>query len=125
MSGRKSLSSAWFDLALNSMELAQGSALVIGKRTAAIAAAGVDPSAAHKREMRRMVAEKASASAESLTRIAFASASAYQSMFFKAALGGPLPSSSQVQRAAIKIVGAAAAPYRAKVRGNVKRLGRK
>ncbi|MEP7097298.1 MAG: hypothetical protein ABI748_06500 [Dokdonella sp.] len=125
MTRRKSLSSAWMDLALNSMELMQGSALVIGKRTAAMAVAGADPSVAQKREMRRMVDEKTSASAESLTRIAFASAGAYQSMFMTAALGGRLPSSSQVQRATIKVLGAAAAPYRAKVRDNVKRLGRK
>ena len=125
MSRRKSLSGAWLDLALDSMALMQGSAVVIGKRTAAMATAGPNPPAAHKREMRRMVEEKVSASAESWTRAAFASASIYQSMAINAMLGGRVPSSTQVQRAAIKVLGAAAAPYRSKVRGNVKRLGGK
>ncbi|MEO5813384.1 MAG: hypothetical protein ABIU96_13825 [Rhodanobacter sp.] len=122
---RKSLTNAWFDLAFNSMQLMQGSALVIGKRTAAMATAGPHPSAAHQREMRRMVEEKASASAESITRTAFASAAAWQSMAMTAMLGGGAPSSSQLQRATIKVLGTGAAPYRTKVRGNVKRLGRK
>lgn len=122
---RKSLASAWFDLAFDSMALAQGSAVVIGKRTAAMAAAGPNPSVAHQREMRRMVEEKASASAESWTRTAFACAGACQSMAMSAMLGGRAPSSSQLQHAAIKVLGAAAAPYGSRVRSNVKRLGRK
>ena len=121
----KSLGSAWFDLALNSMAMMQGSATVISKRTAAMAAAGAHPSAAHQREMRRMVEEKASASVESMTQAAFASAAACQSMAMRAMLGGRSPSSTQLQRAAIKVLGAAAAPYNTRVRGNVKRLGRK
>lgn len=122
---RKSLGTAWFDLAFNSMAMMQGSAVVIGKRTAAMAVAGAQPSAAQQREMRRMVEEKASASVESLTRAAFASASACQSMAISAMFGGHAPSSAQLQRAAIKVLGAAAAPYNTTVRGNVKRLGRK
>ena len=122
---RKSLTSAWFDLAFQSMELMQGSAVVIGKRTTAMATAGPNPPAAHQREMRRMVEEKASASVESLTRAAFASAAACQSMAMSATLGGHAPGSTQLQRAAIKVLGAAAAPYSSKVRGNVKRLSRK
>ncbi len=126
MSGRrKSLPSAWFDLTLNSMALMQGSAVVIGKRTAAMAAAGPNPSAAHQREMRRMVEEKTSASVESWTRTAVAYAGACQSMAMTSMLGGRPPSSAQLQRAAIKVLGAAAAPYGAKVRGNVKRLRNK
>lgn len=125
MSRRKSLSSAWLDLTLNSMSMMQDSAVVIGKRTAAMATAGANPPAAHKREMRRMVAEKASASVESWTRIAFASAGVCQSMAMSAMLGGRPPNSTQLQRAAIKVIGAATAPYRTKVRSNVKRLGRK
>ena len=46
------------DLVTSSMELSQGSAVVIVKRTGAIAAAGVNPSAVHDREMKRMVDEK-------------------------------------------------------------------
>lgn len=122
---RKSLPGAWFDLAFDSMALMQGSAFVIGKRTAAMATAGANPPAAHKREMRRMVEEKASASAESWSRIAFASAGAYQSMAMTAMLAGRLPSSTQLQRGAIKVLGAASAPYRTRVRANVKRLGHK
>lgn len=125
MSRRKSLSSAWLELALDSMALMQGSAVVIGKRTAAMATAGPNPPAAHQREMRRMVAEKVSASSESWMRAAFASASVCQSMAMGAMLGQRAPSSTQVQRAAINVLGAASAPYRSKVRGNVKRLGRK
>ncbi len=126
MSGRrKSLASAWLDLALGSMEMMQGSAVVIGKRTSAMATAGANPPVAHQREMRRMVDEKVVASAESMTRAAFASAAAYQSMAMTAMLGGRAPNSTQLQRAAIKVLGAAAAPYRSKVRSNVKRLGRK
>lgn len=75
--------------------------------------------------MRRMVEEKVSASSESWTRAAFASAGVYQSMAMSAMLTGRPPSSTQVQRAAIKVLGAAAAPYKTKVRGNVKRLRRK
>lgn len=125
MSRRKSLYGAWFDLALDSMTLMQGSAVVIGKRSAAIATAGPNPPAAHKREMQRMVEEKVSASAESWNRIAFASAGVYQSMAMTAMLCGRPPSSTQLQRATIKVLGAASAPYRTKVRDNVKRLGRK
>ena len=125
MSRRKSTFSAWLDLALNSMELMQGSAFVIGKRTTAMAAAGADPSAAHKRELRRMVDEKANAAVESWTRIAFASAGVYQSIAMTAMLAGRPPSGAQLQRAAIKVLGAAAVPYRVKGRSNVKRLGRK
>lgn len=124
MSRRKSLSSAWFDLAFNSMALMQDSAVVIGKRTAAMSAAGTHPSAAHKREMRRMVEEKTSASAESWTRAAVASAGACQSMVMTAMLAGRLPSNTQLQRAAIKVFESATTPYRTRVRGNVKRLGR-
>ena len=80
MNHRKSLAGAWLDLTLDSMALMQGSAVVIGKRTAAMAAAGPNSPAAHKREMRRMVEEKVSASAESWTRTAFAASSVYQSM---------------------------------------------
>lgn len=125
MSRRKSLSGAWLDLALDSMALMQGSAVVIGKRTAAMATAGPNPPAAHKREMRRMVEEKVSASAESWAQASFATASVYQSMAIAAMFGHRPPSSTQLQRAAIKVLGAAAAPYRSKVRSNVKRLGRK
>ena len=125
MSRRRSLVGAWLDLSLDSMALMQGSAVVIGKRTAAMATAGPNPPAAHQREMRRMVEEKVSASAESWTRTAFASASVYQSMAINAMLGRRAPSSAQLQRASIKVLGAAAAPYRSKVRGNVKRLGGK
>ena len=91
MSRRKSLSGAWFDLALDSMALMQGSAFVIGKRTAAMATAGPNPPAAHQREMRRMVDEKISASAESWTRVAAASASACQSMVVASLFGRPPP----------------------------------
>lgn len=128
MSGRRSLTGAWFDLALNSMELMQQSAVVIGKRTAAMAtpaAPGTRSSASQQREMQRMVDEKAHAAAESWTRAAFASAQAYQSMVMHAMLGGRTPSSNQWQRATIKVLGAASAPYRTKVRGNAKRLSRK
>lgn len=122
MSRRKSLSSAWFDLALDSMALMQGSAVVIGKRTAAMGAAGSSTPAAQRREVRRMVEEKVSASTESWTRLAFASAGAYHSMAMTAMLAGRPPSSTQLQRAAIKALGAAAAPYKTKVRSNVRRL---
>jgi hypothetical protein len=54
-----SLATAWFDLAQRSMEMMQGSATVIATRTAA------HPSAAHDREMKRMVDEKVDASAAS------------------------------------------------------------
>ena len=125
MSRRKSLAGAWLNLTLDSMALMQGSAVVIGKRTAAMATAGLNPAPAQKREMRRMVEEKVSASAESWTRTAFASANVYQSMAMAAMLGRRPPSNTQLQRAAIKVLGAAVAPYRTKVRGNVKRLGGK
>lgn len=125
MSRRKSLSSTWFDLALDSMALIQGSAVVIGQRTTTMGSAGSNPPAAQKREARRMVEEKVSASAESWTRAAFASAGVYQAMAMTAMFAGRPPSSTQLQRAAIKILGAAAAPYNTKVRRNVKRLRNK
>lgn len=119
------MSSAWLDLTLNSMQLMQGSAVVIGKRTAAMAAAGAQPSASDMREMRRMVDEKVSAAVESWTRIALACASAHHSIATTALLAGRPPSSIQLQRATLEVVGAATAPYRVKVLGNLKRLGRK
>jgi hypothetical protein len=124
MSRRKSLYGAWLDLALDSMALMQGSAMVIGKRTAAMATAGPNPPVEHQREMQRMVEEKISASAEAWTRTAVATASACQSMAVAAMLGRGAPSSAQLQRATIKVLGAATAPYHSRVKGNVKRLGR-
>lgn len=125
MSRRKSLFEAWLALATDSMALMQGSAFVIGKRTEGMASAGPNPPAAHQREMQRMVEEKVSASAEAWTRTAMASASVFQSMAAAAVLGRPLPSSTQLQRGAIKVLGAAAAPYRTRVKSNVRRLARK
>ncbi|HEV7122857.1 MAG TPA: hypothetical protein VGN24_05445 [Rhodanobacter sp.] len=125
MSRRKSLSEAWLDLALDSMALMQGSAFVIGKRAAGMASAGAHPPAAQRREMQRMVEEKVSASAEAWTRTALATASVYQSMATAVMSGRPSPSSTQLQRAAITVLGEASAPYRTRVKSNVKRLGRK
>lgn len=119
---RKSLAGSWFELAKSTMELTQGSAVVIAKRTTAMAAAGTNPSAAHDREMKRMVEEKVSASAESLTQMTLAATSACQSMFFSSVLGGRVPTASQLQRATTRVLGAGMAPYQKTVRSNVKRL---
>lgn len=125
MSGRKSLSGAWFDLAWNSMALMQGSAFVIARRSAALVAAGANPSAAQKRDAQRMVEEKVSASAASWTRAAMASASAWQSLAIGSMLSGRPPASAEWQRASIKVLQAATAPYNSRVKANVKRLGRR
>lgn len=93
MSRWPSLSGAWLDLALDSMAFVQGSAIVIGKRTAAMATAVVNPLAAHQREMRRMVEVKVSASVESRARMPFAAASVYQAMAMAAMLGRRPPRS--------------------------------
>lgn len=119
---RKSLAGSWFDLATSSMELMQGSAVVIAKRTKAMATAGAIPSAAHDREMKRMVDEKVTASTESLAGMALTSASAWQSMFFGSMLGGRSPTATQVQRAATRVLESGMAPYKKAVRSNVKRL---
>lgn len=119
---RNSLAGAWFDLAKGSMELMQGSATVIARRTTAMAAAGAHPSARQDREMKRMVEEKVEASAASLTGMAFSAAASCQSMFFTSLFGGRVPSSTQAQRAMTKALGAGMAPYRKTVRSNLKRL---
>lgn len=125
MSRRKSLSSAWFDLAWDSMAMMQGSALVIAKRTAAMAAAGASPSAIQKRDARRMVEEKVSASAASWVQAGVASAVAWQSLAMRSMLSGQPPREAELQRATIKVLRAATAPYHSRVKANVKRLRRR
>lgn len=119
---RSSLTGAWFDLARNSMELMQGSATVIAKRTSTMAAAAAHPNAANDREMKRMVDEKVKASAASLMGMAFSATASWQSMYLASLLGGRAPSASQGQRAATKVLGAGMAPYQKAVRSNLKRL---
>ena len=104
------------------MELMQGSATVIAKRTGAMAAAGAHPSAAHDREMKRMVTEKMSASTESLTNMAMTATAAWQSMLFGSMFGGRHPTAGQVQRATTSVIKSGMAPYKKAVRSNVKRL---
>ena len=87
-----------------------------------MATATFQPSAAHDREMKRMVEEKVNASAASLTAMAFATAASCQSMFLASLFGAGVPSANQIQRATTKILGAGIAPYQKTVRGNVKRL---
>lgn len=125
MSRRKALSTAWFDLAWNSMTLMQGSATVIAKRTAAMAAVGAVPSASQRRDARRMVEEKFSAAAASWTQGAMASAAAWQALAMRSMLSGRPPGSADLQRAAVKVLGAAAAPYHTRVKANVRRLRRR
>lgn len=119
---RKSLAGSWLDLATSSLELMQGSAVVIAARTTAMAAAGTNPSAKHDREMKRMVDEKVSASAESMARMAVTAGAACQSMFVRSMLGGRAPTASQVQRLTTNVLEAGMAPYKRTVRSNVKRL---
>jgi hypothetical protein len=119
---RPSLASAWFDLAKNSMDLMQGSVTVIATRTAAMAKAGANPSAADEREMKRMVEEKVSASAASMAAMAFSAAASCQSLWLGSLMGGRAPSSAQLQRATTRVLGAGIAPYQKTVRSNVRRL---
>lgn len=125
MSRRKSLSSAWFDLVWDSMAMMQGSAVVIAKRTAAMAAAGASPSAIQTRDARRMIEEKVSASAASWTQAGMASAAAWQSLAMASILSGRLPREAELQRATIKVLRAAISPYNSHVKANVKRLRRR
>ncbi|MEP7185050.1 MAG: hypothetical protein ABI767_04365 [Rhodanobacter sp.] len=104
------------------MELMQGSAVVIAKRTRAMAAAGVNPSAAHDREMKRMVDEKVIASTDSLASMALVATSAWQSMFLGPIFGGRTPSTTEVQRLATSVIKSGMEPYKKAVRSNVKRL---
>jgi len=96
--------------------------MVIARRTAAMATATIQPSAAHDREMKRMVEEKVDASAASLAAMAFTAAASCQSMFLGSLFGAAVPSANQLQRATTKILGAGLAPYQKTVRSNVKRL---
>lgn len=116
------IATAWFALAQRSMEMMQGSATMITTRTAAMAKAGSHPSAAHDREMRRMVEEKVDASAASLTGMAFAAAASCQSLWLGSLWRGHVPTSVQLQRATTRVLGAGIAPYQKTVRSNVKRL---
>lgn len=104
------------------MEMMQGSATVIATRTAAMAKAGKQPSAAHDREMKRMVDEKVDASAASLAGMTFAAAASCQSLWLASLWGGHAPSAMQLQRATTRVLGAGLAPYSKTVRSNVKRL---
>ena len=104
------------------MELMQGSATVIATRTAAMAKAGTRPSAAHDREMKRMVDEKVDASAASLAAMAFTAAASCQSLWLASLWGGRAPTATQLQRATTRVLGAGLAPYQKAVRSNVKRL---
>ena len=104
------------------MELMQGSATVIAKRVTAMAAAGAHPSAAHDREMRRMVDEKVNASAASFAGMAFSTAASCQSLWFGSMMGGHTPTAVQLERATTRLLGAGMAPYKKAVRGNVRRL---
>ncbi|WP_426688828.1 hypothetical protein [Rhodanobacter ginsengiterrae] len=104
------------------MELMQGSATVIATRTAAMANAGTHPSAAHDREMKRMVDEKVDASAASLAGMAFSATAACQSLWLGSLWGGRAPTAAQLQRATTRVLGAGLAPYQKTVRDNVRRL---
>lgn len=119
---RPSLATAWFDLAQRSIDMMQGSATVIATRTAAMAKTGAHPSAAHEREMKRMVDEKVDASAASLAGMAFTAAASCQSFWLGALWGGRAPSTAQLQRATTRVLGAGLAPYQKTVRSNVRRL---
>lgn len=100
----------------------QGSATVIATRTVAMTKAGTNPSAAHDREMKRMLDEKVDASAASLTGMAFTAAASCQSLWLGSMWGGRAPTAAQLQRAATRVLGAGLAPYQKAVRSNVKRL---
>lgn len=104
------------------MEMMQGSATVIATRTAAMAQAGPHPSAAHDREMKRMVDEKVDASVASLAGMAFTAAASCQSLWLTSLWGGHAPTTTQLQRATTRVLGAGLAPYQRTVRSNVKRL---
>lgn len=119
---RKSLAASWLKLATSSLELMQGSAVVIAKRTQGMAAAGVNPSATQDREMKRMVDEKVAASNASLTSMAVTATAAWQSMWMDSMLGGRGPSAAKVQRVATSVLASGMAPYQKAVRSNVKRL---
>jgi hypothetical protein len=119
---QETLAASWFDLATGAMELMQGSAVVIANRTKVVASAGANPSAAHDREMKRMVVEKVSASAESLTSMAVIATAAWQSMALGSMFGGRGHSATQVQRLATSVLASGIAPYKTAVRNNVKRL---
>lgn len=113
---------AFLNLAQKSMDLMQGSATVIATRTAAMAKAGIHPSASHDREMKRMVDEKVTASVASFANMAFATAASCQSLWLGMLLGGHTPTPTQLQRTTTRILGAGMAPYQKAVRSNVKRL---
>ena len=100
----------------------QGSATVIATRTAAMAKAGTHPSAAHDREMKRMVDEKVDASAASLAGMAFTAAASCQSLWLGSLWGGRAPTAAQLQRVTTRLLSAGLAPYQKSVRSNVKRL---
>ncbi|MFC5435165.1 hypothetical protein ACFPME_01210 [Rhodanobacter umsongensis] len=104
------------------MEMMQGSATVIATRTAAMAKAGTHPSAAHDREMKRMLDEKVDASAASLAGMTFAAAASCQSLWLGSLWGGRAPTAAQLQRATTRVLGAGLTPYQNTVRSNVKRL---
>lgn len=118
----RTLADAWFNLAQDSLELMQGSAMVIATRTANMASASVHPTAANDREMRRMVDEKLKASTDSFANMGLTAAASCQSLWLGFALGGHAPTSTHLQRTATRILGAGMAPYQRVVRSNVKRL---
>ena len=99
----------------------QGSATVIATRTA-MAKAETHPSAAHNREMKRMVDEKVDASVASLAGMAFTAAASCQSLWLASLWGGRAPTATQLQRATTRVLGAGLTPYQKTVRSNVKRL---
>ena len=104
------------------MELMQGSATVIATRTAAMAKATTHPTAANDREMKRMVDEKITASADSFSNMAFTAAASCQSLWLGLLLGGRTPTATQLDRTTTRILGAGMAPYQKAVCSNVKRL---
>lgn len=142
--------SLWSDFAARSTEMLVASAEVISRRTQRIAAAGAAPDTADRRELQRMVAEKMSASSESMQAIILGSGKFCTDSFFRMCaemtqhaasfyLGaGTTPSKAmrESQRslarwgelnkstanAAAKLAGAALEPYRRRATGNVKRL---
>ena len=118
----RTLAATWFNLAQNSLELMQGSAMVIATRTANMANASVRPTAANDREMKRMVDEKVKASADSLTNMGLTAAASFQSLWLGFMLGGHTPTSTSLQRTATRVLGAGMVPYQNVVRSNVKRL---
>lgn len=121
----KTYGAIWWTAARRWAEITTLAPLVISERMRSAATAGARPSAGHRAEMNRMVAEKGQAAAESATTLWFAAVESQQLAWQRAWRAGriaPLPVDYAPTTATARKLTQALTPVSRRVTANAKRL---